>query len=334
MAGFGDFGLGLAEGIQKGRGLRRQDEEDVRVAEDRQQAKEDRGLRLKQGVEDRQYTTEQRGVQAEQQARQLKAQQFSDAHTEAGRKVAPFVIGKDPLGAVDVIENEFNTTPAFSNGIIHKIARDAAGKPIVDKDGLITLSVINQADNKEIKSGQVDPRAYIGWFHNIDNPWSAVQAEQDEAASEAKRQKVRGEKNEDYVFGLNAKTDAEIRKEKTLGAAGLGGIGRKSAPKEIQLFNFWKQIYPNETNDQLSNRVNAGRKKDPHALMSDMVRSYMTTTGEADLTKARQQVEKAFPELSPNYVEKGINAPEVPGADSGAASAEAGVDDIATTLGF
>lgn len=332
MAGFGDFGLGLAEGYTKGQNLRRQDESDALAAEDRQQAQEDRGINMKRAAEDRQYTLSQRDVLADQQGRQKKAQEFSDAQVEAGRKVAPFVIGKDPLGAVDVIENEFNTTPVFSNGIIHKIARDEAGKPVVDKDGLITLSVIDQKSGKEMKQGQVDPRAYIGWFNHIDNPWEAVKSEQDAAVVEATHQKRRAEKKEDLEFGINAKTDAEIRRDKAKAAAGLGGFG---TAKEIQLFNFWKSVFPKETPEQTANRVNAGRKKDSQSMMTDLVKAHMSTTGETDMGKSKEAVLKAFPALDPDYVEPDTEAPDGTRRGSGAtASYGQDVDDVATELGF
>ena len=336
MSGFGDFGLGVAEGYTKGQGLRRQDEADARAAEDRQRTLEEHGVAVKNAQEDRQYTLGQRDTLVGQQDRQKKAQEFSDAQVEAGRKVAPFIIGKDPLGAVDVIENEFNTTPAFSNGIIHKVARDETGKPIVDKDGHITLSVIDQKSGKEIKQGQVDPRAYIGWFHHIDNPWGEVQKEQDAADTEAQREKVRGEKNTDYVFGLNAKTDAEIRRDKAREAAGLGTSGRSGTAKEIQLFNFWKSVFPKETSEQIANRVNAGRKKDPESMMTDLIKAHMSATGETDMGKSKEAVLKAFPALAPNYVEQADSAaPDVPGTDNGLnAGTEPGVDDVATALGF
>lgn len=335
MAGFGDFGLGLAEGYTKGQNLRRQDESDALAAEDRRQAQEDRGINMKRSAEDRQYTLSQRDVLADQQGRQKKAQEFSDAQVEAGRKVAPFVIGKDPLGAVDVIENEFNTTPAFSNGIIHKIARDEAGKPVVDKDGLITLSVIDQKSGKEMKQGQVDPRAYIGWFNHIDNPWEAVKSEQDAAAAEATHQKRRAEKKEDLEFGINTKTDAEIRRDKARGADGVGGGGRAGTAKEIQLYNFWKSIFPKDTPEQTANRVNAGRKKDPQSMMTDLIKAHMSTTGETDMSKSKEMVLKAFPALDPDYVEPNAEAPDVPRRGSGAtASYGQDVDDVATELGF
>lgn len=335
MAGFGDFGLGLAEGYTKGQNLRRQDESDARAAEDRQQAQEDRGINMKRAAEDRQYTLSQRDVLADQQGRQKKAQEFSDAQVEAGRKVAPFVIGKDPLGAVDVIENEFNTTPAFSNGVIHKIARDEAGKPVVDKDGLITLSVIDQKSGKEMKQGQVDPRAYIGWFNHIDNPWEAVKTEQDAAAAEATHQKRRAEKKEDLEFGINAKTDAEIRRDKARAADGVGGGGRAGTAKEIQLYNFWKSIFPKDTPEQTANRVNAGRKKDPQSMMTDLIKAHMSTTGETDMSKSKEVVLKAFPALDPDYVEPNTEAPDGTRRGSGAtASYGQDVDDVATELGF
>jgi len=318
MAGYGDLAMGITEGYLKGQDLKRRDTADAVAAEDRAMgiARQDR--QDSQAAQDRQFTLEQRD-------RALKQQAFEDSHKNLRRQVGTALAQGNKIAAADIIEKTFNTDPTLNDGPLGKVesrlARDANGNVVTDKDGNFTLTFIDRETGQPMgnPNSVVKPDDYILQMMNVD-PMAAHEAQAAAAAEEAKRQKVRAEGIVDYGKKLKLNNQAKISLEETLQKKGLSGGASKQTAFE-RMAEYWRNADPqNRTQAQAADWARTATQMPYEKQLMELTKLIADTEGgEPEEIRARAARILASEGIVPN---------------GRAAPAGVSVDGVANEFGF